>query len=220
MHFLDANPCESHARDVLERAGVKYRPDDPVHRATDFCRGISIARRLLGFSYGDFDLLMRHRRPGFIAGISQIGAGLFPLSRKTIATNRLSLKEFRALRLHPTVVGLHGLLHEAKDARDKERITSVSEIITLNREASGWLRPYKLEENLNDYCGLSINEAARQLYRAVVDGRVRARYRGRILGPKWLKRISEGKWHPTDDYALPADIELSVEDAERIWNAA
>jgi len=91
----------------------------------------------------------------------------------------------------------------------------VGEVIALNREIGGWLRPYKLEESLNDF--LPINEAARQLYRAVVEGRVRARYRGRILGSGWLKRISEKRWHPTDDYALPADIELSAEDAERIW---
>src|SRR5262249_47113191 len=97
----------------------------------------------------------------------------------------------------------------------KQRKNDVGEVIALNREIGGWLRPYKLEESLNDF--LPINEAARQLYRAVVEGRVRARYRGRILGSGWLKRISEKRWHPTDDYALPADIELSAEDAERIW---
>src|SRR5215469_4493081 len=87
------------------------------------------------------------------------------------------------------------------------RTISVSDVIVLNRETDGWLRPYKLEESLNGYCGLSIREVARQLYRAVIEGRVRARHGGRILGPGWLKRISEKRWHPTDDYALPADVE-------------
>jgi hypothetical protein len=49
----------------------------------------------------------------------------------------------------------------------------MGEVVVLNREIGGWLRPYKLEESLSGR--LSMNEAGRQLYRAVSEGRVRAR---------------------------------------------
>ena len=167
---------------------------DPVHNDRDLWNGIDVATEYLGFTLEDIAILFRYRRPAAIWHLAKLGAVLNPDgSTGSRPRQRANCASFCA----------------------KQRVNNVSEVIELNREKSGWLRPYKLEENLNVY--LTLDEAARQLYRAVVDGRVRARYRGRILGPKWLRCISEKKWHPTEDYALPADIELSVEDAERIW---
>jgi hypothetical protein len=37
-----------------------------------------------------------------------------------------------------------------------------------------------------------------------------------LLGPEWLKQISKMKFDDSDVFALPPDIELSVEDAKRI----
>jgi hypothetical protein len=66
-------------------------------------------------------------------------------------------------------------------------------------------------------CFDSLKEAERQLYLAVIRGNVKARLKGRELGPEWLKQISKMKFDDNNDFALPPDIELSVEDAKRIW---
>jgi len=62
-----------------------------------------------------------------------------------------------------------------------------------------------------------VMEAERQLYFAVIGGKVRARSKGRVLGPEWLTQLSKMKFHDTDAFALPPDLELCVEDAKRIW---
>ena len=39
-----------------------------------------------------------------------------------------------------------------------------------------------------------------------------------MFGPEWLKQISKMKFDDNKSaFALPPDIELSVEDATRIW---
>jgi len=79
-----------------------------------------------------------------------------------------------------------------------------------------WLRPSKLVEHYTDpYVG-KMEVAERQLYSAVIGGKVRARHNGKILGPEQLKQISEKTWEPGNAFALLADIELSVEDVERV----
>jgi hypothetical protein len=79
-----------------------------------------------------------------------------------------------------------------------------------------WLRPLKLREHYVDHRFDDIAEANRQLYLAVIRGDVRARLKGRLLGPEWRRQLASMK---TDDsFELPPDLELSVEDAERIWS--
>ena len=56
------------------------------------------------------------------------------------------------------------------------------------------------------------NEAEKQLYLAVVQGKVRARLNGIVFGPAWLKQLSNG-----NAASVPPDIELSVDDVRRIW---
>jgi hypothetical protein len=58
------------------------------------------------------------------------------------------------------------------------------------------------------------SEAEKQLYLAVVQGSVRARLNGVILGPTWLKQQRSSGNGAT---AFPPDIELSVDDVRRIW---
>ena len=63
-----------------------------------------------------------------------------------------------------------------------------------------------------------ISDANKQLYLAVVGGRVRARLNGRELGPETRKSYLANLKHDDDDpFALPPDIELSVDDARREW---
>jgi len=82
-----------------------------------------------------------------------------------------------------------------------------------------WLRPMKLREYYADHRFDDVNEAERQLYFAVIGGKVRARSKGRVFGPEWLAQLSKMKFSAESAYTLPPDIELSVEDAERLWGA-
>jgi hypothetical protein len=82
---------------------------------------------------------------------------------------------------------------------------------------SEWLRPLKLRESYVDRRFDDVNEAERQLYFAVIGGKVRARSKGKVFGPEWLTQLSKMKFSDESAYALPPDIELSVEDAERLW---
>ena len=43
---------------------------------------------------------------------------------------------------------------------------------------------------------------------AVIKGEVRARFKGRVYGPKWLKQIAEMKFDDNDPLALPPDVEM------------
>jgi hypothetical protein len=77
-----------------------------------------------------------------------------------------------------------------------------------------WLRPFKvLEHYVDPYFG-TMEVAEQQLYSAVIRSDVRARHRGGVLGPEQLKQISEMKRRSA--FELPADIELSTEDVERV----
>jgi hypothetical protein len=77
-----------------------------------------------------------------------------------------------------------------------------------------WFRPSKLREYCVDRRFDDVNEAVRRLYFAVIGGKVRARSNGRVLG---LTQLSKMKFDDNNTFALPPDIELSVEDANRIW---
>jgi hypothetical protein len=85
-----------------------------------------------------------------------------------------------------------------------------------------WLRPGKvLDYYVLEAPGVrTYKDASYQLYWAVIEGNVRARHKGNDLKLDDLDRLRAKKWSddPDDSYALPFDIELSVEDVERIWN--
>jgi hypothetical protein len=40
-----------------------------------------------------------------------------------------------------------------------------------------------------------------------------------VLGSEWLTQLSKMKFDDNNAFALPPDIELSVEDAKCIWGA-
>jgi hypothetical protein len=58
------------------------------------------------------------------------------------------------------------------------------------------------------------------LFLSVTKGEVRARSKNRVFGPEWLKQIAQLKVDEANPFALPPDIELSVEDAKRKWAAS
>lgn len=56
----------------------------------------------------------------------------------------------------------------------------------------------------------------RQMYEAVVNGEVRCRLRGELVSD--LSVITSQKWHETNRYALPRNLEVHMDDVERIWD--
>jgi hypothetical protein len=55
------------------------------------------------------------------------------------------------------------------------------------------------------------------LYFAVISGEVRARSQGKLFGPKLRQQMGRMRFHDDNPFALPPDIELSVDDARRKW---
>jgi hypothetical protein len=80
-----------------------------------------------------------------------------------------------------------------------------------------WLSPRKLQDYYVETAVPDPDEAQKQIYEAVISGKVRARRKGLVLGPEWLKQIAQLKVDEANPFALPPDIELSVEDAKRKW---
>jgi hypothetical protein len=85
-----------------------------------------------------------------------------------------------------------------------------------------WLRPLKLREYYVDPFVRDVRDAEYQLYWAVVEGNIRARHKGKTMTREEAYMLREKRWSDAEggSYQLPADIELSVEDAERIWGDA
>src|SRR5262249_27157422 len=93
-------------------------------------------------------------------------------------------------------------------------VLPAARISTLgDRLMAEWLCPSKLREYYLDHRFDDAKEAERQLYFAAIRGEVRARRKGRMFGPEWLKQISKMKFVDKGAFALPPDIELSGEDA-------
>ena len=77
-----------------------------------------------------------------------------------------------------------------------------------------WTSPGKMMDYYMDQSD-GIEACQKRLYLAVIKGDVRARLKGRILGPEWLKQIEALKYD--DPFTLPRDLELSIKDAKRMW---
>jgi hypothetical protein len=80
-----------------------------------------------------------------------------------------------------------------------------------------WISPRKMIEYYLDY-EPSIMNPEKELYEAVINGDVRARSKGIVFGPEWLKQLDKLIFNENNPYALPPDIGLSVQDARRKWN--
>jgi hypothetical protein len=78
---------------------------------------------------------------------------------------------------------------------------------------SKWLRPLKVREYYLDSHFDSIRAADKWLYLAVVRGVVRARSKGLVLGPEWVKQLSKMPYDDDNPFALPP--ELSIDDVKK-----
>jgi hypothetical protein len=86
-------------------------------------------------------------------------------------------------------------------------------------DGSKWLRPLKLREYHVDHAaGVdTVEEAEKRLWLAVMGCTVRVRHNGVIYGPEWLKQLVKITFMAGEPFALPPYIELSVEDARRLF---
>jgi len=90
--------------------------------------------------------------------------------------------------------------------------------MVVDSDGSKWLPPGKIREYYVERPGMTdIMDCYKQVYLAVITGEVRARLNGRVLGPEWRKQYGKIKFQPDNPFALPLELELSVEDAERKW---
>jgi hypothetical protein len=81
-------------------------------------------------------------------------------------------------------------------------------------DPSGWNRPLKIVEHLATYrFGGNFEGAEKQLYRAVVGGRISVMHRGRVW-PEWAVQIARRRFGK-EPWALPPDIGLNLGDVER-----
>jgi hypothetical protein len=78
-------------------------------------------------------------------------------------------------------------------------------------------RPRKILETYVQPPFSDFDEAEKDLRIAVITGEVRARFHGEIIGPETRAEIARSVYDPKSPAALPPDIEISVEDAERVW---
>jgi hypothetical protein len=77
-----------------------------------------------------------------------------------------------------------------------------------------WLSPRRLRGYFVDPVVPGIHEASRQLFLAVARGEVRARCQGNIVDPLRFRPFA---FDDSDPFALPPDVELSVDDAQQKW---
>jgi hypothetical protein len=80
-----------------------------------------------------------------------------------------------------------------------------------------WLSPRKILETYVQPAFSDFDEAEKDLRIAVITGEVCARFHGEIIGPETRAEIARSVYDPKSPAALPPDIEISVEDAERVW---
>ena len=77
-----------------------------------------------------------------------------------------------------------------------------------------WLSPRRLRGYFVDPFVSDIHEASKQLFLAVAAGDVRARCEGTIVDPRRFRPFA---FDDSDPFALPPDVELSVNDAQQKW---
>ena len=74
------------------------------------------------------------------------------------------------------------------------------------------LRPFFLAAHVQD--------PQHEIYKSVVGGTIRAKYRGRILAKEEAASLADIRWDENSPYALPPEIQLSVEDALMVFDLA
>jgi extradiol dioxygenase family protein len=84
-----------------------------------------------------------------------------------------------------------------------------------------WVSPRIMREYYAHFLlAAHVQDPQHEIYKSVVGGTIRAKYRGRILTTEEAAALAEIRWDANSPYALPPDIQLSVEDALMVFDLA
>jgi hypothetical protein len=84
-----------------------------------------------------------------------------------------------------------------------------------------WISPRILRKYYADFLlPDTVQDKQQQIFRAVIDGTIRAKHNGRILTTEEAAALGKTRWDIENSYALPPDIQLSVEDALLVFKLA
>ena len=77
-----------------------------------------------------------------------------------------------------------------------------------------WISPRILRKYYADFLlPDTVQDKQQHIFRAVINGTIRAKHNGRILTTEEAAALGKTRWDMECSYALPPDIQLSVEDA-------
>ena len=78
-----------------------------------------------------------------------------------------------------------------------------------------------MREYYAQFFAAHVQDPQHEIYRSVVGGTIRTKYKGRLLTSKEAAALAEMTcWGEKSPFALPSDIQLSVEDALMIFGLA
>ena len=84
-----------------------------------------------------------------------------------------------------------------------------------------WVSPRIMREYYaHFFLAAHVQDPQHEIYKSVVGGTIRAKYRGRILTKEEAASLAEVRWDENSPYALPPEIQLSVEDALMVFDLA
>jgi hypothetical protein len=84
-----------------------------------------------------------------------------------------------------------------------------------------WVSPRIMREYYAHlFLAAHVQDPQQEIYRSVVGGTIRAKYKGHLLTTEEAAALAETRWDEKSPYALPPDIQLSVEDALLVFKLA
>jgi len=84
-----------------------------------------------------------------------------------------------------------------------------------------WVSPRIMREYYaHFFLAAHVQDPQHEIYKSVVGGTIRAKYRGRILTKEEAASLADIRWDENSPYALPPEIQLSVEDALMVFDLA
>jgi extradiol dioxygenase family protein len=84
-----------------------------------------------------------------------------------------------------------------------------------------WVSPRIMREYYaHFFLAAYVQDPQQEIYKSVVGGTIRAKYQGHILTTEEAAALAETRWDADSPYALPPDIQLSVEDALMVFDLA
>ena len=83
-----------------------------------------------------------------------------------------------------------------------------------------WVSPRIMREYYAHFFAAHIQDPQHEIYKSVVGGTIRAKYKGYLLTTEEAASLADIRWDKNSPYAPPPDIQLSVEDALMVFDLA